>query len=166
MMMHAYIIPLFQYRDRALESVKDRLSNDDDEPEMFKRVPFWRRRRRRRRRRRIRIRIPTRSVTTDRLCKFDRRHRPNTSTYSSSYYLLGKILSSIFLTHGSALFNSLYNFLGRSFVTLFLVGTYNLAQHLNNTTSDITLCIRLLDILQHITIENNWNCTYTRVSYN
>ena len=49
--MHAHIIPLFQYREGALESVKDTELNNDDEPEMFKRAPFWRRRRRRRRRR-------------------------------------------------------------------------------------------------------------------
>ena len=148
MMMLAYIIPLFQYRDSALESVKDRLSNDD-EPEMFKRAPWGRRRRRRRRRRRffrrIRIRIHTRKIF-DRLCR-NRYRNERYSTYSSSCYLLYKILSSIFLTHGSALFNSQYNFLARSFVTLYLVGTSNLARHANNTTSDITLCIRLLDIL-------------------
>ena len=63
--MHAHIIPFFQYREGALESVKDTQLNDDDEPEMFKRAPFWRRRRRRRRRRRV-------SKFIDKGCKYAR----------------------------------------------------------------------------------------------
>ncbi|CAB4021794.1 Hypothetical predicted protein [Paramuricea clavata] len=48
-------------RENAVDGVNETPSNDEDEPEMFKRAP-WRRRRRRRRRRRIwrlrRIRLP------------------------------------------------------------------------------------------------------------
>ena len=58
-----------------MDSVNDTPSNDEDEPEMFKRSP-WRRRRGRRRRRRFRIRRGIRRIRVRRIirkvCKFGR----------------------------------------------------------------------------------------------